>query len=349
MNVELACHDDAAARLRDPSFRESWAALHARCPWATGFQSPGFGLAWYDSYAEAFTPMLLASRSADGSLAGLLALAEEKATGRLVVAGDRQAEYRGWLAEPDDADAFIQAALAALAGRSLFFGYLPPGTPTGWVTEEPARSVCELEAHPRPLMRLGDPDAIARSLRKKSNRSRLNRLARIGEVRLEQITDPAAFAPLLDELAALYDLRQGAAYNKVAFRDDPHKRAFHVRLHAEPGLLHATVLWAGDQLAAAHVGVRSGPEVHLGIIAHSPRLAMHSPGKLLLLLLAERLGSEGVETLDITPGGAEYKERFANDHDQVHLLAVHGTPRQRTMHRVVRGLERTARRALALC
>ena len=59
----------------------------------------------------------------------------------------------------------------------------------------------------------------------------------------------------------------------------------------------------------------------LGILAHSPFFAKHSPGKLHVLLLCTELAQEGITTFDLTPGG-EYKDRFATRFDEASTLTV---------------------------
>ena len=57
--------------------------------------------------------------------------------------------------------------------------------------------------------------------------------------------------------------------------------------------MHVTVFKAGDRLLGAHIGVRNKDEVMLGVVAHSPFLAEHSPGKLHILQLGLMLHNQG--------------------------------------------------------
>jgi RimJ/RimL family protein N-acetyltransferase len=59
------------------------------------------------------------------------------------------------------------------------------------------------------------------------------------------------------------------------------------------------------------------------MLIHTPLLAEYSPGKLHIMHLSEHLMGEGLTTLDLTPGGDAWKERFANDHDEVVEAVVH--------------------------
>lgn len=327
MTVQLLRADAARAWLQDPRHQQNWDTLCQHCPWATAFQSRAFATTWYDIYAERYAPLLVVAALADGSLTGLLPLALEKSSGDLVGAGTHHAEYQAWLALPTQSDEFILAALEQLRAtfptQSLFFKYLPPTVPRGWLKSERLRgSQVELKAHPRPLLHLGDGSAIAASLKKKSNKSRLNRLRQVGEICFEQITDPNTFAAIFEEVIAYTDLRQGAVHDVLPFRLDPLKKPFHLALLRHPALAHVTVMKVGEKIVAAHFGIRHQREVTLWLFAHSPFHALHSPGKFHLLLLGELLAQQGVETFDLTPGGDPWKERFATEHDQVHTLRV---------------------------
>jgi peptidoglycan/xylan/chitin deacetylase (PgdA/CDA1 family) len=203
------------------------------------------------------------------------------------------------------------------------------------------RRRCVVTNTPRALRDLGSADT---SLRKGSNRSRLNRLALSGgDIRFDRVTDATDFARALDEICPLYDLRQGALHDVTPFAQDPLKRAFHEALFAR-GLLHVTTLRAGDSIVAAHVGVVDGDRVGLGVFAHSPVVAKQSPGKLHLHALARHLRDEGFATLDLTPGGG-WKERFATRVDEVPVLTVHFRVRDAAVRRLRLAAEGAAKRA----
>lgn len=327
MTIQLLQAEDAWACLQDNAWGQCWEALSRHCPWATSFQSRAFATTWYEIYARRYDPLLVCQFAADGQLTGLLPLAIENKTGELVWAGTHHAEYQVWLSLPEQSDEFILAALEQLRRtfptKSLFFKYLPPTTPLAWIKSERLRgSAIELKPFSRPLLQIGDGRAIAESLKKKSNKSRLNRLKQVGEIRFEQITDPAILAMLFDEIIAYTDLRQGAVHDVLPFRIDPLKKPFHLALMKHSPLAHVTVLRVGDKLVAAHFGIRNKQEVTLWLFAHSPFFALHSPGKFHLLLLGELLAQQDITTFDLTPGGDPWKERFANRHDQVHTLRV---------------------------
>jgi CelD/BcsL family acetyltransferase involved in cellulose biosynthesis len=346
--------DEAHDALDDPAFLEGWERLRAACPWATAFQSAPFATAWYRAYRHRWEPVLAVRSGADGRPDGLLAMGAGRDGSVLTSAGGHQAEYHAWIAPPDDTT-FGPAALAALErvfpGRAIALRYVPPGVPLASIVDaEGLGARAEAVLHRRPLMRL-NPATIEQSLGKKGNRSRLNRLARAGRIRFERLTTPEALDHVFDAVIAQYDLRQGAVNDVLPFRSDAMKRAFHLALMEVPGLLHVTVLWAGEELLAAHLGVADSHTVHWGIGSHSPFHARHSPGKLHVLLLARLLADEGIAVLDLTPGGDPWKERFSNEHDTVRELTVHPTAAALTAvrrRRRLRGAAKAAARAVGI-
>ncbi len=317
---------ETVAILADSQFESEWRSLHDRCPWATAFQGPDFVKTWFTAYRAQYSPVLVC-RHVDGRLTGLLPLATNVDDGGLVVAGAHQAEYHAWLALSQDSD-FILAALSevrsSFPGVDLTFEYLPSGVPTRLILERrDLRARTRLTLHRRPLMRIDE--RLEGSFRKKSNKSRFKRLQRCGDVRFERLVDPDALEAVFDDIIDFYDLRQSAVHNNVTpFRSDSIKRSFHVALLRKPDLLHVTVLTVGGCVVAAHLGMMDRHCVYLGIPVHSPFLARHSPGKLHMMLLGRELAREGVVLLDLTPGNDLYKDRFANDEDEVYRLTVYG-------------------------
>ncbi len=96
---------DAERLLASGAFREGWDALWAACPWSTVFRSRRFVETWYrvdaPQFAPRFAPLIVARGGAAPT--GLLLLAREHVTGRVVHAGASQHWYSAWFAPADDA------------------------------------------------------------------------------------------------------------------------------------------------------------------------------------------------------------------------------------------------------
>ena len=90
----------------------------------------------------------------------------------------------------------------------------------------------------------------------------------------------------------------------------------HLLAQQTPGCAGAlSVLWVGDEIAAAHFGIRSRGVWHWWFPTYSQEWSRYSPGKLLLLELCEHVAgsSTSQHTIDLGKGDDTYKTCFAND------------------------------------
>lgn len=336
-SVIIHSRDKAWAQLSDESFLKEWQQLYDECPWATPFQSSAFVCTWFDNYRSRYSPVIISLRKKDHRLHGLLVLAMCLERRRLVVAGVHHAEYQVWLATTDCHADFIARALTALdeafLSCNLVFKYLPNEVPVQKLLESGATTKrVELKIHQRPLMRINNED-LEGSFSKKSNKSRFNRLKRLGELKFERITDYNTFAAVFDQIVNLYDFRQGAVNNSFPFLQDVLKKPFHLDLMKQhPELLHVTLTTLDSRPIAAHIGIVGKDQVHLAILTYSPFYASYSPGKLHLMLMGRQFVQEGFKQFDLTPGGDPWKERFANCHDEVYELILYKSKSARTIH-----------------
>lgn len=331
MTLRLLTGDAALAHIGAQTFVTAWRALHAVCPWATACQHPDFVVPWYGLYAALFVPVVVLHETADGALVGLLPLALDDKGQRLTGAGERHAEYQGWLQSPDAGTSFITGALRAvrehLPRADLALRYLPAGTPLSWLDAwrdeaADARRWVTLRSVRRPLMQI-EAVAMQRQRNKKNHRQNVNRLSRLGAVRFEQVVAHDHFLQVVDAICDQYDFRQAALYRARPFTLDAAKKRLYIALHRQ-GLLHVTILTVDGAIAASHIGLLSADRaVHLGINTYHPATSAHSPGNLLLAMLGVHLAAQQLPLLDLTPGGDGYKEHFATTHDHVSALTIH--------------------------
>lgn len=348
----VSVYQDVAAErlLKSSEFQAEWQYLFEKCPWGTCFQASAFVCTWYRCYREIYQPLLLLRFAAGGQLDGLMTLAVERTTGEVTFAGAHHAEYRVWLALPGEQTFIVDALeqLRRLGFVRLCFNYLPPRSPMEWLQGQWAQSAI-VRREQKPVMDIGNGLDARESLRKKSNKSRMNRLARVGAIEFLQMTTPEELDRDYDDIISFTDFRQGALHNSFPFAHDPRKRLFFRELMRSPGLMHVTVMRVGGYLASAHIGFRNRDDVTLGLICYSPFLSDHSPGKLHILQLALLLNDQGVSRLDLTPGGDPYKDRFANSYEEVAAMTVFFDARALARQRV--GMRRRSyakRVALAL-
>ena len=333
-DVSIRRNREAAKLLEHPVFREQWQVLYHQCPWATIFQSLPYQETWYTTYQTVFEPVLVLALGPGRELAGLLCLALERSSGKLVLAGTPHAEYTSWLARTEDHDLFVTTALHQVQREfpesRLDFCYLPPHTPLGWLeANRKWKRASVLQPIPRPLMTVEDGSKIRESLRKKHNKNRIKQLEKLGKLEFQRVRQLDDIAENLEEIIDFYDFRQGAMHQVTPFRTDPLKRCFFQTLLGIPDLLHTTVWRLNDKPISAHIGFRSFDQVSLGITAYSPYLVDYSPGKWHLYLLGLQLVEDGISDLDLTPGEDSYKERFATRHDWVHRLTIFFSAKER--------------------
>lgn len=327
LSLEAVGGEPANELLRSNTFREEWATLYAACPWATIFQSAAFSDAWWDVYKVRYEPRVLLARGQQGELRGLLLLARDRRSGELFNLGTHHSEYHAWLAAPADSDQFMTEVvrmLRAYSGcRVLRFQYLAPRAPLGWTRAFSSWKApgCIVHAHQRGLRDLNDSAAENQSLRKKSNRSKLQRLGRVAPVEFRVLATADELDTWLPQIQSQCDQRHGGHSGMGPFASDPLKAVFYRHLMEQPGLMHVCVLVRGDQLLASHLGLVDGKSLSLGLFTHDLSEHANSPGKLLLHMLAQHMASTGLHTLDLTPGD-DYKLRFSSRTDVVHTLEI---------------------------
>lgn len=348
--LRLLCAAEAIEWMSEPENAESWRALEKSCAWSTPFLTFDFARIWLDHYKRSWQPLLVLSRDTSGHLHGLMPLAMRD--GEITGMGAAQAEYQGWLCDQETLAGFPKDAInllfdlypdACLRLRYLNFGAASKKALA--VLEKQANIM--LDSHARPLLTL-DEETISASLRKKSNKSKWNRLKRLGHVEFDLLeSEQLADAPL-SEIIALYDFRQGAINGDCPFMEDPNKEPFHQQWMKEsPSQLILFRLSLGGRTIGAMLGVLSSGVVSNAIVAHSPELASHSPGKFVIYLAAQEMSRRGYQWLDLTPGGDPWKERFADTHDSVLELRAWRHPtavlRQKMMKKMVAGGKKLAR------
>jgi CelD/BcsL family acetyltransferase involved in cellulose biosynthesis len=333
---------DAAFRLLgDNSFRQFWQSLFEVCPWKTCYQSLAYVEAWYKNYRDSFEPLILCSF--DHPKPSLLPLA--LGAHGLVVAGGRQAEYQAWLAPQCDSSfayELIDSLNREINWERLTFKFLPPGL----LSSALPRDHVLQESASRPLMKLDPIENINAWLKKISKKSKLSELQKQGNLIFEQLKNAAELEPYLDEIVEMYDFRQGAVHGILPFELDPRKRSFALAMADISRFTHCTVLRLGDRVIAAHLGRISGDTLHVGILAYSPVYARFSPAKVHLMMLARMLHDRSFRFIDLTPGGDEWKERFATDYDTVTLATLVRSRVTARKENLIRDAKRAAKSSL---
>jgi CelD/BcsL family acetyltransferase involved in cellulose biosynthesis len=324
MPVSLKTGEEAIAHIGSTDFITAWKALCDGCAWSTACQHPDFIIPWYQLYAERGLPVIVFEQGEDGQVSGFLPLALIDKGKTLVGAGMVEAEYQCWLALPENGNRFITEAIAAIRqtfpGAALHLRYINGGAPLDWIRASKHTTFCRLQSHPRPLLKLPASEIVDR-LNNKKYRAKLNKLKKSGEISFQRIEDHQGFVSIFEDMCRKYDARQAEKNFVSPFRDDALKAKFYIELHRR-GILHATILHVGNEIAAFHAGLVSRNWLHLGINAQADCFEQQSPGRIHLLMLSAFAQQENFSTIDLTPGGDKYKERFATQHDMVHELLL---------------------------
>lgn len=345
MDVRLLHGAAAERRLADRRFLDAWQELAAEDGKQHWFQQPFFCTAWYAAYAHRWAPLLVVLEG-DGGLRGLMPLAV--GDGGVVHAGAHQCEYQGWLATADVDAEFGREAVARVlaAGHTERWEWknVAPGTPVAWL-QEPGSAAHLSEPFASPLLDVHDQEFLTERMRGRL-RSYRNRLSRRG-LRYERIGEFAAARELLHRLASWCDLRQVAAHGSLPFAGDQAKMPLHERLLERPEEVWLSALFLDDAPIAAHLGFMHRGELAMGIQGYDPREGRASPGALMLFDIAADLASAGAHTLDLTPGGDAWKERYASRHRQVHRMVLHRSRAAAMAESARRALRTSARLAIA--
>lgn len=181
------------------------------------------------------------------------------------------------------------------------------------------RSLERVVHYPSPIIDLRDGYPAFVEARRRASRNLVPSVQRkrrkmereIGPVRFEfDSADPAALQTVMR-----WKSRQYAELGEWDRFADPTVVALLERLHGTraPGCTGTlSLLFAGDQIAAAHFGLRSQQVLCSWFPTYDPDLARYSPGMLLHLLMAEAAAERGVTAFDLGAGEhGRYKSELA--------------------------------------
>jgi CelD/BcsL family acetyltransferase involved in cellulose biosynthesis len=105
-----------------------------------------------------------------------------------------------------------------------------------------------------------------------------------------------------------------------------------------------SVLYAGEQMAAIHLGMRSSAVLHYWFPTYNIELGKYSPGSILLLETARMLSEQGLQRIDLGRGGEHYKGRFESARLQIARGSIDRTLSCRIMTAVLRSGRHWAKR-----
>lgn len=218
------------------------------------------------------------------------------------------------LVAPASADVDFPALLRACGLRSWRFDHLL-GCQERWLADAPHYSIADSS----PVVDVSAGWGPYESAQRRHSTSLFQSTARKRR-KLERDHGPVSLTfhepdhSLLEQVLTL----KSDQYRRSGWRDrlaDAGVRSlFHDLLDVHEADLRAplTVLRAGDEVVAAHVGLRSSTSLAWWVPVYWPRFSDYSPGLVLCLELIRVMGDEGLTTLDLGKGDEAYKRRLAN-------------------------------------
>lgn len=328
--IKLIEANNAHKQLKNIEFISEWHALSKHSDKITVHQEPAFAINWYHNYAADFEPVLVLAYTANNELVGVMPLAHVKSRNILTHAGEGQAEYKGWLCIKEIDQEFPIEALIILKKafnlKKWNWGWLSPRSKTEWMSSEKLKKegiYLTFKTQDSPLLDVSDDDKLNKLNKSRSTKTKINRYIKRGNFHLERITNKDAAIKVFNILEKQCDFRQMAANHSTPFLSDRNKKNFYIDKLNSPENSHFTILWSNNKPVAYNFGDCGKGSVEVGLMSYDPLEGKNSPGKILLIKLAELLKEEGFQYLDLTPGNDSYKEGFANCYQKLYHLTFH--------------------------
>ncbi|MBL4602074.1 MAG: GNAT family N-acetyltransferase [Emcibacteraceae bacterium] len=337
MTFQMYEGQKALQQFNDPDFCQLWQTLIGQCPWSTLYQGEKYACIWFDVYADVFTPILMIEKNSVGALDHLIILGKNKNTNQIFHCGAHQAEYQCWLSADLNFSTFIKQVLTEIGKIDLnnnFTMKFLPAELTQHIRNNSKILANNFILHDekKPVIQFDQDPAPWQSMTKKGNKSKLSRLKKLGDLKIELLSFNAsekkeAAIELLQQISLFYDLRQGAINNNLPFIEDTVKFKFYLRLLTELDEFKVLAVHINDKVIACVIGDITDKELSVGVFSYDFFLSKHSPGKILLLLGSKLLAEAGLKTIDLTPGG-DWKWRYANHFETVSTITFYHKPKQ---------------------
>lgn len=268
----------------------------------------------------------------DGTdIVGFLPLHREK-RGQATPIGGHLSDFQGAIYRPD-ADWDLAKVLRSANIRRLKF--------SDWVEPNQSLDGSGTQRHASPYIDLSNGFEAYRVERRQHTREiqeglrksrKLNR--DFGNVRLQPYCDDRT---VLTQLLSWKTDQMQAARKWNALQTSWPREVFDAVLTERSdefaGML--TALWAGDELIAGTMGIRSHDVLHGWVTAYSPKYGKYSPGLMLILELAQHCGSLGITRIDMGRGDESFKKSFASSVIDVHEGLVASARWNTWLHRIV--------------
>lgn len=147
-------------------------------------------------------------------------------------------------------------------------------------------------------------------------RRQMRRIAELGEMRLEVITDCEIALNILPEFLSNHTKRWPNSYKA------PHLHENIIKQGLEVGVVHFSILRCNDVSISWHMGFVSGERFYYYMPVIAPEFEAYSPGKIHLFKLTELSLISRLKVFDHLRGEENYKAGWTNNFSQLYKIKV---------------------------
>jgi CelD/BcsL family acetyltransferase involved in cellulose biosynthesis len=290
----------------DSALLDDWRAVQQSNP---ALQNPCFAPEFTQAVATARNDVEVGIVEEHGKVIAIFPF-QRKAGGRAIPVGGIVSDYQGLICRPDFS-CDPRALLKACGLISWDFDRL-------LATQQPFKPFHKL-CEPSALIDLSQGYEAYVAERRAAGTEQIKKCMNLMR-RLELEVGPIRFVPRSPDPSALTKVLawKSQQYRKTGWRDLfalKWGRSLVEQIRATQSESFAgmlSLLYAGENLVAGHLGMRSRSVWHYWFPAYDPRFAKYSPGLILLLKMAEHAPQIGLRTIDLGTGLTLYKRRLMN-------------------------------------
>jgi CelD/BcsL family acetyltransferase involved in cellulose biosynthesis len=290
----------------DSALLQCWRTLQQSNP---ELQNPCFSPEFTQAVATARNDVEIAILEESGEIVAIFPF-QRKVGGRAIPVGGIVSDYQGLICRPNFS-CDPREILKACGLISWDFDRLP-ATQQSF---KPFHKLCE----PSALIDLSHGYEVYVAERRAAGTEQIKKCNNLMR-RLELEVGPIQFVPHSPDRSALSKVLawKSQQYRKTGWRDlfaQKWGRSLVEQIQATQsenfaGML--SLLYAGNNLVAGHIGMRSRSVWHYWFPAYNPHFAKYSPGLILLLKIAEHAPQIGLRTIELGTGLTLYKRRLMN-------------------------------------
>lgn len=273
------------------------------------FASPYFSPQFTSAVAEARNDVYIGLLQIDGKIVGFFPFqSKNMRLGRPV--GGRLSDYQG-VVVPDDVEWTAQELIQGCNLEHWEFNHLI-------ASQEPFKPYHQ-QLHTSPAVNISRGyEAYASQCRSR----RFKALKRIGVLKRKleheygplryeaHVSDTRELRRLIECKSAQYRKRGSIDVFEWRWAVELIERIHSTQTKNFAGML--STIYAGDELVASHMGMRSRRVWHYWFPCYNIKFASYSPGLILLLEIIRSAEQLGIRLIDLGRGSHAYKNRFAN-------------------------------------